>query len=124
MFEGRKLIYSGFIDKVFGKNLTKDRSGGEGMYSKIYDDGDDDDDDDDDDDEFYNPKETPRDIMPDLESEESAEQRRKQKWQGLKLLTPKRMPSRQPISLAQLGAENKSQKLNNEIRQLLYSLHR
>ena len=34
------------------------------------------------------------------------------------------MLSRLPISLAQLKAENNSEKLKNEIRQLLYSLHR
>ena len=38
--------------------------------------------------EFYSPKETPRDIVPDLETEESAAQRRKTKGQGLKILTP------------------------------------
>ena len=62
--------------------------------------------------------------MPDLESEESAEQRRKQKGQGLKILTSQQMLSRLPISLAQLKAGNNSQKLKNEIRQLLYSLYR
>ena len=40
--------------------------------------------------------------MPDLESEEFAEQRRKQKGQGLKILTPNKMLSTLPISLAQL----------------------
>ena len=34
------------------------------------------------------------------------------------------MLSRLPITLAQLGAENNSQRLENEIRQLLYSLYR
>ena len=34
------------------------------------------------------------------------------------------MLSRLPISLAQLKAGNNSQKLKNEIGQLLYSLHR
>ena len=34
------------------------------------------------------------------------------------------MLSRLPISLAQLEAENNSNKLKNEIRQLLYSLYR
>ena len=33
------------------------------------------------------------------------------------------MPSRLPISLAQLEAGNNSEKLKNEIRQLLYSLY-
>ena len=44
--------------------------------------------------------------------------------QGLKILTPNQMLSRLPISLAQLKAGNNSEKLKNEIRQLLYSLYR
>ena len=55
--------------------------------------------------------------MPDLESEESAEQRRNQWGQGLKILTPAQLLSRLPISLAQLKAGNNSEKLKNEIRQ-------
>ena len=43
---------------------------------------------------------------------------------GLKMLTPNQMLSRLPISLAQLKAGNNSEKLKNEIRQLLYSLYR
>ena len=43
---------------------------------------------------------------------------------GLKILTPKQMLSRLPISLAQLKAGNNSEKLKNEIRQILYSLYR
>ena len=43
--------------------------------------------------------------------------------QGLKILTPDQMLSRLPITLAQLKAGNNSQKLINEIRQLLYSLY-
>ena len=43
---------------------------------------------------------------------------------GLKILTPNQMFSRLPISLAQLNAGNNSEKLKNEIRQLLYSLYR
>ena len=62
--------------------------------------------------------------MPELESEESAEQRRNQQGKGLKILTPNQMLSRLPISLAQLKAGNNSEKLKNEIRQLLYSLYR
>ena len=48
----------------------------------------------------------------------------KQRGLGLKILTPYEMLSRLPIFLAQLNAENDSEKLKNEIRQLLYSLHR
>ena len=43
---------------------------------------------------------------------------------GVKILTPQQMLSRLPISLAQLEAGNNFEKLNNEIRQLLYSLYR
>ena len=61
--------------------------------------------------------------MPDIESEESAEQRRNQRGEGLKILTPDQMLSRLPISLAQLKEGNNSEKLKNEIRQSLYSLY-
>ena len=62
--------------------------------------------------------------MPELESEESAAQRRNQSARGLKILTPDQKLSRLPIMLAQLKAGNNSDKLKNEIRQLLYSLYR
>ena len=42
----------------------------------------------------------------------------------LKILTPNQMLSKLPITLAQLKAGNNSEKLKNEIRQLLYSLYR
>ena len=44
--------------------------------------------------------------------------------QRVKILTPNQMLSRLPISLAQLKAGNNSEKLKNEIRQILYSLYR
>ena len=47
-----------------------------------------------------------------------------QSWKGLKILTPNQMFSRLPISLAQLKAGNNSEKLKNEIRQILHSLYR
>ena len=50
--------------------------------------------------------------------------RQSQEGQGLKILTPNQMLSRLPISLAQLKAGNNSEKLKNEIRQLLYSLYK
>ena len=62
--------------------------------------------------------------MPELESEESAKQNRNQQGKGLKILTPNQMLSRSPISSAQLKAGNNSEKLKNEIRQILYSLYR
>ena len=62
--------------------------------------------------------------MSDLESEESVAQRKSQTGRGLKILTPNKMLSRLPISLAQAKAGNNSEKLKNEIRQLLHSLYK
>ena len=59
---------------------------------------------------------------PDLKSEEDAEKR--QKGHGLKIMTPKQMITRLSILLAQKQAGNNSQKLNNEIRQIICSLYR
>ena len=56
--------------------------------------------------------------MSDLETEESAAEGKR-----LKISTPQQMLSSLPISLAQLKAGNNSEKLINEIRQLLYSLY-
>ena len=47
-----------------------------------------------------------------------------QKGQGIKILTLNQMLNRLQIALAQLQAGNNSNKLKNEIRQLLYSLYR
>ena len=47
-----------------------------------------------------------------------------QQGEGIKILTTNQMLSKLPISLAQLQAINNSEKLKNEIRQLLYSLYR
>ena len=46
-----------------------------------------------------------------------------QEGTGLKILTPNQMLSRLPITLAQLKEGSNSEKLKNEIRQLLYSLY-
>ena len=50
--------------------------------------------------------------------------RQNQEGQGLKILTPHQMLSRLPITLAQIKSGNNLEKLKNEIRQLLHSLHR
>ena len=52
------------------------------------------------------------------------QKQKKIEGKGLKILTPSEMLSRLPIFLAQLKAGNNSEKLKNEIRQLLYSLYR
>ena len=60
--------------------------------------------------------------IPDLKSEDSFAQR--QEGERLKILNPQQMITRLHILLAQLKARNNSQKLKNEIRQLLYHLYR
>ena len=47
-----------------------------------------------------------------------------QEGSSLKILTPNQMLSRLPISLVKLKAGNNSEKLKNEISQILYSLYR
>ena len=46
-----------------------------------------------------------------------------QEGTGLKILTPKQMLQRLPISLAQINVGNNSQSLLNEIIQIVYSLY-
>ena len=48
----------------------------------------------------------------------------KQKGTGLTILTPNQMLKRLPIALAQIKADNNSESLLNEIRQIVYSLYR
>ena len=48
----------------------------------------------------------------------------RQEGEGLKILTPNQMLKRLPIALAQIKAENNSESLLNEIRQIAYSLYR
>ena len=62
--------------------------------------------------------------MPDLESEEPTAQRKNQQGKVLKILTPNQMLKIDYQFLYQLKAGNSSEKLKNEIRQLLYSLYR
>ena len=69
-------------------------------------------------------EETDTANMSKLKKEESAAQRNKQIASGLKIITPNQILGRLPITLAQLKAGNNSEKLKNEIRQILYSLYR
>ena len=62
--------------------------------------------------------------MPELKSEQSAAQGREHERKGIEILTSEQMLSRIQISLAQLKSRNNSEKLKNEIRQLLDSLYR
>ena len=58
----------------------------------------------------------------DIEGEESAEQKtQKGKW--LKILTSNQILSRLSTTLAQLKSGNNSEKLKNEMKQLLYYLY-
>ena len=47
----------------------------------------------------------------------------KTEGKGLKILTPKQMLQRLAIALAQVKADNNSESLLNEIRQIVYSLY-
>ena len=49
---------------------------------------------------------------------------RQQQGQGWKILEPNQMLRRLPISLVQLKSRNNSEKLKNEIKQILYFLYR
>ena len=49
---------------------------------------------------------------------------KEQERTGLKILTPNQMLKGLPIALAQIKAGNNSKSLLNEIRQIVYSLHR
>ena len=53
--------------------------------------------------------------MPELQSEESAAERRNQPGEGLKILTTNQMFSRLPTTLAQLKAGNNSEKLKMKL---------
>ena len=46
-----------------------------------------------------------------------------QEGTGLKILTPKQMLQRLPVALAQVKVGNNSERLLNEIRQIVYSLY-
>ena len=56
--------------------------------------------------------------MPNLESEESAAQKRNQQRKGLKIITRNQMLSGLPIYLAQLKAGNNSEKLKKKKKKL------
>ena len=49
---------------------------------------------------------------------------REQESEGLKVLTPNQMLKRLPIALAQIKSGNNSERLLNEIRQIVYYLYR
>ena len=68
--------------------------------------------------------EKPYNIVKIVEKILKFNEQNQQKGQGIKILTPNQMLNRLPIALARLQAGNSSNKLKNEIRQLLYSLYR
>ena len=63
-------------------------------------------------------------AMRELENEKQNKTKKRQKGYGLKIMTPSQLLTRLPILLAQKQAGNNSQQLNNEIRQIIYSLYR
>ena len=59
-----------------------------------------------------------------LEARKKASEKiKEQDGTELKILTPKQMLQRLPIALAQVKADNNSENLLNEIRQIVYSLY-
>ena len=76
---------------------------------------------------FYNARENAIKFIQDygrmiLEANEQA--LTEQYGKGLKILAPNQILKRLPIALAQVKAGNNSESLLNEIRQIVYSLHR
>ena len=57
------------------------------------------------------------------EAKTKSKQNNTTKGIGLKILTPKQMLQRLPIAVARAKAENNSENLLNEIRQIIYSLY-
>ena len=57
------------------------------------------------------------------EIEKSKSKTKEQSRKGLKIMTLNQLLTRLPILLAQKKAGNNSQKLNNEIRQIIYSFY-
>ena len=76
---------------------------------------------------FYNSREEVinffRDYIEMLSDANYDSKQNETKGKGLKILTPKQMLQRLPISLAQVKAGNNSESLLNEIRQIVYSLY-
>ena len=68
--------------------------------------------------------EKPDEIVNIVEEILKFNEQNQQKRQGIKILTRNQMLNRLLSVLAQLQAGNNSNKLKNEIRQLLYSLYR
>ena len=54
----------------------------------------------------------------------AAEDQTEQEETGLKTLTPKQVLQRLPIALAKVKADNNSESLLNEIRQIVHSLYK
>ena len=53
----------------------------------------------------------------------ASEEIKEQDGRGLKILTPKQMLQILPIAFAQVKADNNSERVLNEIRQIVYSLY-
>ena len=64
-----------------------------------------------------------RDFIEILSDANYYSKQNKTKATGLKILTSKQMLRRLPIALAQVKAGNNSERLLNEIRQIVYCLH-
>ena len=76
---------------------------------------------------FYNSREEVfnffRDYIEVLSDASYSAKQNETKGTGLKVLTPKQMFQRLPVSLTQVKGGNNSESLLNEIRQIVYSLY-
>ena len=62
-------------------------------------------------------------ILKEIISNMGNNKTKEQEAKELKIMIPNQLITRLPILLTQKQAGNNSQKLNNEIRQIIYSLH-
>ena len=72
---------------------------------------------------LYNARKAAICFFDEYTSRASEARRQAKQGTGLKILTPKQMLQRLPISLAQIKAGNNSQSLLHDIRQIVYSLY-
>ena len=72
---------------------------------------------------LYNARKAAIDFLNEFTSRVSETRHKAKQRTGLKILTPKQILQRFPIALAQIKADNNSESLLNEIRQIVYSLY-
>ena len=72
---------------------------------------------------LYNARKSAIDFFDEFTLRASEARHQVKQGKGLKILTPKQMLQRLPMTLAQIKAGNNSEILLNEIRHIVYSLY-